>query len=186
MNKVTVSFIPCEPTPALGYNLLWRLAGSNDAYTDAGYFASTPAVFFDDTNPDGSDYEGVIRSDCGDSGNPHFGNPILWTTVTESGVQNFTINAAYNFSIHDATGTGVPSLPPTGVNGSVHGHHTGVTGLINLTLSGSLIFTTKLVLFINGVLSDCVAVTGAGPYNLGPLTTVEGDTILISLNTGTC
>ena len=87
MNTITVSFAPCDPAPANGYNLLWRVAGSSDPYTDEGNFFTSPIQFTDSINPDGTDYEGIIRSDCSESGESgsNFGNPIPWTTFVESG-----------------------------------------------------------------------------------------------------
>lgn len=87
MNQITVSFTECSPAPANGYNILWRVAGSTDPYNDAGNFANSPAVIQDDTNPAGTQYEGIIRSDCTESGDSgiNYGNPIDWTTVIQSG-----------------------------------------------------------------------------------------------------
>jgi hypothetical protein len=85
MNSITVNFVPCEPPPANGYNILWRVYGSSDEYTDAGNFTESPAVFTDDTNPAGTDYEGFIRSDCGESAADNFGSPIPWSTFIPSG-----------------------------------------------------------------------------------------------------
>lgn len=87
MNTITVNFIECEPTPANGYNVQWRVAGSADPYTDAGNFTSNPAVFTDSSNPDGTQYEGFIRADCSESGGSGesgslFGNNVSWSTVT--------------------------------------------------------------------------------------------------------
>lgn len=87
MNTITVNFIPCSPTPPNGYNIQWRVAGSADPYTDAGNFTESPAIFTDDTNPVGTNYEGIIRSDfteSGESGN-RYCNDLSWTTVVESG-----------------------------------------------------------------------------------------------------
>jgi hypothetical protein len=189
MNQITVNFIECEPAPANGYNILWRVAGSSDAYTDAGNFTSSPAVFTDNLNPEGTDYEGIIRSDCnesGDSGGTNFGNPVAWTTITESGTTNFFENAAFNWSIDSVSGSGVPSLPPTGVNGSQHGHHTGVNGVMIVTISGSLVFASKIVVFVNGILVSCRQITVGGTYFMDPISSVEGDDIIISINSGTC
>jgi hypothetical protein len=92
MNQITVNFIECEPAPANGYIVIWRLVGSAGGYTSAGNFTSSPAVFTDSDNPDGSDYEGFIYSDCsesaasGESGDGNFGSPVAWTTFTEEPV----------------------------------------------------------------------------------------------------
>jgi hypothetical protein len=82
MNTIHVQFIPCDPAPANGYNIQWRKAGTLDAYTDAGNFFTSPATFTDGSNPDGTQYEGFIRSDCSDSGvsGGNFGNQIPWIT----------------------------------------------------------------------------------------------------------
>lgn len=85
MNIISVSFVPCEPTPVNGYNIQWRVFGSGDPYTDAGNFTSSPAVFIDEINPQGTSYEGTIRSDCTDSGESgNYGTSIPWTAVEES------------------------------------------------------------------------------------------------------
>lgn len=188
MNQITVNFIECEPTPASGYNILWRVAGSADAYTDAGNFASSPAIFTDNTNPDGTEYEGIVRSDCSGSGESgsDFGTPVDWTTVTESGTENYHNTAAFNFSIDSVSGSGVPSLPSTGVNGAQHGHHTGVNGILTVVLSGSLVFTTKLVIYRNSIVVACIAIPGPGSYFIGPVSSVEGDDVIVAINAGSC
>jgi hypothetical protein len=84
MNRVTVLFVECTPAPANGYNVQWRVFGTFGAYTDAGNFLTSPAIFDDITNPDGTDYEGIIRSDCSESGSgesgANFGESVAWTT----------------------------------------------------------------------------------------------------------
>lgn len=88
MNQITVNFIECEPPPVNGYIVTWRVVGSTGGYELAGSFMSSPAVFTDATNPDGSDYEGFITSDCSESGDSggDFGTPVAWTTFTEEPV----------------------------------------------------------------------------------------------------
>lgn len=87
MNQISISFTPCDPTPANGYNILWRVRGSNDPLTDAGNFSESPAVFQDEVNPSGTCYEGFIRSDCSESGESgsNFGNLIPWETDCPGG-----------------------------------------------------------------------------------------------------
>lgn len=81
-NQITVNFVECENAPANGYNVQWRVLGSFDPMNDAGNFTSSPAVFEDDTNPDGTDYEGIIRADCSESGESgsNFGESVAWST----------------------------------------------------------------------------------------------------------
>jgi hypothetical protein len=80
-NNVTINFVPCSPTPTDGYLVLWRVAGSGGSYTPAGPFTSSPAVFTDGGNPEGTQYEGYIYSDCGDGVT---GTMIPWSTGAES------------------------------------------------------------------------------------------------------
>ncbi len=93
-NTVTINFIECEPAPANGYNLKWRVAGTSDPYTDEGNFSFSPASFVDNINPQGTCYEGFLQSDCSQSGDSVtlLGEAIPWATVCgESGVFSHTI-----------------------------------------------------------------------------------------------
>jgi len=87
MNKIVVNFTECEPEPAGGYNLKWRVAGSADPYTDEGNFSGSPITFYDGLNPDGTNYEGIVASDCAESGESGglTGNPVSWSTSESSG-----------------------------------------------------------------------------------------------------
>lgn len=87
MNLITVNFTECSPAPANGYNIQYREAGTVDALIDAGNFTSSPAVIEDDTYPDGTQYEGFIRSDCTESGESgsNYGSEILWSTLESGG-----------------------------------------------------------------------------------------------------
>lgn len=77
MNKITVNFDTCTPEPSGGYSVYWRVAGSVGAYTNAGNFFIRPAIFYDNDNPEGTDYEGYIQTDCGGV----LGNPVTWNTA---------------------------------------------------------------------------------------------------------
>lgn len=65
ITALIINFVPCSPAPANGYNIQYRIAGSGDAYTDAGDFLTTPAEI-SVSYPDGTAFEGFIRGDCGD------------------------------------------------------------------------------------------------------------------------
>lgn len=95
-NYITINFIPCDPTPANGYRLTWRVAGSGGGYTDEGLFTDTPIQFVDNINPAGTCYEGFLQSDCTESGESgsNLGNAIPWSTpCEESGAaSNYTID----------------------------------------------------------------------------------------------
>jgi hypothetical protein len=80
-NNVSIDFTPCSPTPANGYTVQWRVAGSGGSYTTAGPFTSSPAQFTDGVNPEGTQYEGYIFSDCGGG---VVGNFIPWSTGVTS------------------------------------------------------------------------------------------------------
>lgn len=83
MNYISIDFVECSPAPVNGWNVQYRIAGSGDPYTDAGNFGGSPAVIAADDAP-GTDYEGIIRSDCCESGETDcMGNDIPWTTVQE-------------------------------------------------------------------------------------------------------
>jgi hypothetical protein len=93
MNTITINFIPCNPAPAQGYKLTWRVAGSGDPYTDEGFFTESPIVFTDNLNPEGTCYEGFLQSDCSESGESGtvVGAQIPWATVCEESGVNYTI-----------------------------------------------------------------------------------------------
>ena len=85
MNTITINFIPCNPAPANGYKLMWRVAGSGDPYTDAGFYTESPIYLVDEINPEGTCYEGYLQSDCSESGESGtlVGNAIPWATICE-------------------------------------------------------------------------------------------------------
>jgi len=95
MNTITINFIPCNPAPANGYRLIWRVAGSSDPYTEEPNVTESPATFTDSSNPEGTCYEGFLQSDCSESGESGdvVGNAIPWATVCdeESGSTPYTI-----------------------------------------------------------------------------------------------
>lgn len=69
-NQITINFIPCTPTPSNGYIVFYREAGSLDLYTEAGPFFTSPAIITDTVYADGTTYEGIVFSDCGDEFGP--------------------------------------------------------------------------------------------------------------------
>lgn len=93
-NTITINFIPCEPAPAQGYKLTWRVLGSADPYTDEGYFTASPIVFEDLVNPEGTCYEGFLQSDCSESGESGtiLGQAIPWSTPCEESGTTYTIS----------------------------------------------------------------------------------------------
>lgn len=98
---------------------------------------------------------------------------------------NYTLSGSYGLSIDSVTGTGVPTLVPTGTSGNQHGHQTGMSGSYDITVSGTVYTTTKLDAYVNGVVVDCIAVTVAGTYSLS-ITALETDIVLIAVDSGSC
>lgn len=77
MNRVDIFFEPCSPAPSRGYKLWWKVQGAGGGYTNGGNFFISPATFFDDDNPEGTEYEGVLIADCGGVA----GGTIPWSTT---------------------------------------------------------------------------------------------------------
>lgn len=100
---------------------------------------------------------------------------------------NYSNSASFNFSIDSVTGTGVPALGPTGVNAANSGHQTGISGSLTVTLTGSLVTTTKIDVYVNGgVPVACTAVTGPGVYSVGPVTALVTDNVVVAVDSGVC
>ncbi len=97
------------------------------------------------------------------------------------------LSASYNYSIDSVSGSGVPALDPTGINGTESGTHTGMSGTYTVVLSSSSPApNTKLVATMNNTtVLDCVAITGDGPYNLN-ITASASDDVRIAVNFGPC
>ncbi len=117
-NTVTINFSPCSPTPASGYNILYRLVGSTGGYTSGGNYTSSPAEF-GVGGIDGDQYEGYIYSDC----NGVLGNMIAWTT-----------GAAVTYSLTEGScDTGIGNVTYT-----IAGGTPGDVVTVVVTMAGSL------------------------------------------------
>lgn len=64
-NVINVEFSPCQPAPADGYVIRYRVLGSETEYRTAGPFTESPAQILDENDPAGTSYEGFIQGDCG-------------------------------------------------------------------------------------------------------------------------
>ncbi len=81
-NFVTICFKPCEPTPADGYQVHYRPAGSiDDLRVWPVNFSHSPAQLLVNVDPEGTQYEGFIYGDCG---NGQLGVGIPWSTGENS------------------------------------------------------------------------------------------------------
>jgi len=78
-NQITINFEPCTPAPSGGYLVQYRPVGSSDPYIQYPTpFFGSPIVFTDEgAEPDGTEYEGFLFTDCGE-GNP--GTPVAWSS----------------------------------------------------------------------------------------------------------
>lgn len=81
-NTITITFEPCGSAPAFGYKFFYRPVGNGGAYRETGNFFGSPAVFVDNADPSGTEYEGYMVSDCGGG---KYGPQIPWTTDQTSG-----------------------------------------------------------------------------------------------------
>jgi hypothetical protein len=99
---------------------------------------------------------------------------------------NFNASASYNFSIDSVSGTGVPSLPPTGLNGTQSGHHTGISGNITVVITGTLVTACHISVLKNYVVQDCEVITGPGTYVLSSGSPSITDNVIVSIGGGAC
>ena len=107
------------------------------------------------------------------------------TGTTGLSCLNYTLSASFNMSINSVSGTGVPTLPATGTNGSQSGHHSAMSGAYLITVSGSIITPIKLDAYVNNVVFSCIVVSGAGTYSLN-ITASASDLVLIAIDSGSC
>ena len=114
-----------------------------------------------------------------------YSRTCMSVTATTTPANNFILSAAYGMSISSVSGTGVPSLAPTGTNGTVSGIHTAMSGTYTIVLTGTPSTTAKLDAYVNGVIYNCIAVPTAGTYTL-PIISSSAATVTIAIDSGTC
>lgn len=186
MNKIVVYFTECSPAPSGGYKVYWRVQGSSDPYTLGGTFFISPAVFYDTVNPAGTCYEGIIQTDCG---NEVVGSAIPWASCeSESGGGDTVhiVNISASVTIEDVNGIAGFTLGGPVAPGQVDsGTHTGFTGAIGVTVSGTPI-SGSLSLFRNGLLLECMNVGFAGSYAFSSFTFAADDEIQVRWFGGSC
>lgn len=127
-------------------------------------------------------YQGVIYNLSGGVLGSDSGlrcTPSVRINSTMPGVQLANVIGIVGF-------TPSPSLPMS-VGGQVTGNHAGFTGTIQLVLTGTPVINPSNVnLTVNGVLVQCLNVTGGGSFTFASATYQASDTIVIALNTGSC
>lgn len=111
-----------------------------------------------------------------------------WCTQTAtnsvSTIYNFEIGGGYGMTITSISGTGIPSMASSTTT-HIYGYQTGITGNITVNLTGTILTTTKIVAYKNGVVYSCLAVTGAGSFLL-PMVATSSDLVLVVVNSGVC
>lgn len=76
---------------------------------------------------------------------------------------------------------------PLNPGGNIVGIHSGFTGAIACTITGNpIINPSNISLYKNGVLMQCITVTGPGTFTFSSFSYLVTDLINISLNTGHC
>ena len=98
---------------------------------------------------------------------------------------NYRLNAAAGRSIDSVSGTGIPVLPPTGINGSQQGFQTGMSGSYGFSISGSSVEGFKLTAYVNGSPVSCILLAGPGVYNL-TITASSAQSVVVSIESGSC
>lgn len=200
-NTIIVEFKPCQPPPDLGYRVRYRPQGDLGVYrTWPELFQTSPAVFTDLNDPEGTEYEGFIEGACRSG----FGVPIPWDTgspsdasdVSGSDVSPEDCGGAGSVVVvnHLSTGTvtavegiaGFTSIPPNLLAGATRsGTHTAFTGVVQFTVSGSGV-SGNAVLFRNEVLVGCVNIDDPGAFFFPSDTFETCDQILLILTPGDC
>lgn len=70
ITNITINFTPCPDPPVGGYNIEYRVVG-DVSYIDGGNYSTSPAII-PVSYPDGTQFEGIVHSPCGD---------VVWSTV---------------------------------------------------------------------------------------------------------
>lgn len=114
-----------------------------------------------------------------------FSNTCAKAGYTTSSSTNYSLTGGFNFSIDSVSGSGIPSLAPTGVSGTVAGTQSGMSGTYGVTVSGAIVVPTVLRAYVNSSLVDCVAVSGPGTFNL-TIAASGSDNVQIFVSSGPC
>lgn len=77
MNHLTINFEPCEPAPANGYKIFYRVFGVGAYVAWPSNFSASPAEF-SVSGPFGASYQGYVVGDCG---NGQLGVQYPWQAI---------------------------------------------------------------------------------------------------------
>lgn len=182
-NTIRINFIPCEPEPAQGYRVTWRVAGSADPYTDEGLFTETPIEFEEPINPEGTCYEGFLQSDCSESGESGtvLGEQIPWATPCDESGVTYTITLA-----NPCVGINSSYLIENGVNGDVvkvRAQFIGVIQKISNTKTQAEVIISSPEGTSDSELSACYSDTATHPFSItaDTIITMVGDSATVNL-----
>lgn len=144
-------------------------------------FSGTPA----DGDVDTGIPINVEISNCG-----ALDDSTLSTSINVTESQNYNLLAAFNFKINSVTGTNVPALGATTVNGAKRGHHGDMSGTYTISITGTVVVATKIDVYINGILDDQVQVSTVigtsftdQTYDF-TITATEADIVTFSIDSG--
>lgn len=144
----TVPILGSPPFVLDGFDLPgWmtvNLIGSNLQFT------GTPT----DDDVGGPNAIEVVVLNCGNTQNATLTSAI---NVLES--QNFWLDASWNFKINSVTGSNVPAIGPTAVNGRKTGHQTGMSGSYTISVTGTTVTITSIIVYVDGEFYDCVLIS---------------------------
>jgi len=153
-NTVCVDFNTCDPAPANGYTIQYRLNGSLGGYTTADTGITTSPFCFPVGGVEGDQYEGFIFSDCGGG---ITGSLVPWTTgepVTESVAQTVCSGIFSQFEI-------------TGAPGDLVTVRAVYSGFMTKNLTGSFVKARLQLNTPDGVLLTQDTASGCYPDTLG-------------------
>lgn len=153
------------------------LVGSNLIFT------GTPT----DGDVDTGETIDVVVLNCGNTQDAE-----LLTTINVLTSQNFMLDAAWNFKINSVTGSSIPAIGPTTVNGRKTGHQTGMSGTYTVNITGTTVAITSVIVYINGAFSQCQNVStsiGTSIFEVDysfTITASESDQVKISIANFLC
>lgn len=154
-NLITITFVECDPSPSKGYNVKWRVQGSGDPYTDQGNFFSSPAVFVDNTNPEGTLYEGTITAEgvninC---------NPVPWNNFESP--QSSGAESPDNSSCGQLISVSTASMAYVNYGFTI----LYIAGASQVDLAYDVLGRpNRITLYDNGVLVETTGWKGTAPY----------------------
>lgn len=127
----------------------------------------------------------VVNSDNNHIYNLNSGTGSIGSDTGLNCTLNYRLNAAGGRSIDSVTGSGIPTLPATGVNGSQEGFQSGMSGAYAVAISGSAAAGFKLTGYVDGSPVDCVPLLGSATYGLN-ITATSGQAVIIAIEFGSC